>query len=441
MQATDRGGSVTREAPAAPGEHPVRVFVSSAIDEELKPWRVAALSTVHAFPRLSAWAFEYAPPSSELVEESYLRKVRESEFVLWLVGSVTPAAVEAEVREAVAGRKHLLAFLLPCPARDARTRKLLAETRVKWFPIGSIEDFPGVLDAALWDEIARALRDAPGLAPLAQLDRMRRDAKGRCIALWARAGIDPLEAERWASDRSIPHLPSRLQGTETMGLAALVGGMGAGKSLCAERWLHNCLLHSAENPTAPIPVYIAADCLGVPLIDAIRECARDLGHVDAQGANVMLDDLSRCDVVRADRILEHARQVVSTLPDTSVLITSRPIPGLVTADLDWAIPMEPLDEEAALGVVRRAHGGDIAHIRFHAWAPSLREAIRWPLFAVLTGVYLRENKVASRVTYSELLAFLVNWSLRRLGASRFAAIQLLRRLAALSLETKGSLVP
>jgi hypothetical protein len=100
---TDGGISVSREPPTTPGEHPVRVFVSSAIDEEFKPWRAAAVRTIEAYPGLTPWAFECAPPSSEDVVNSYIRMVRESEFLLWLVGSETPTAVEAEVREAMAG--------------------------------------------------------------------------------------------------------------------------------------------------------------------------------------------------------------------------------------------------------------------------------------------------------------------------------------------------
>jgi hypothetical protein len=156
---------------------------------------------------------------------------------------------------------------------------------------------------------------------------------------------------------------------------------------------------------------------------------------------VVLEDLSRCDDVRAGRILEQAHQVSAFLPTTTILITSRPIPAVTAADRDSAIAMDPLDEEESLEVVRRAHGGDISRVRYRDWSPSLREAIRWPLFAILTGVYLRENDLVTRITYSELLTFLIERSLGLTAASRYAATSLLRRLAALSLESRDSLVP
>lgn len=412
------------------------------MDNDMEAWRVATVDALQSVPYLFAWAFEFTPPSSEAVDTAYLRKVRESHFVLWLVGSRTTTPVRNEVREAVANRKRLLVFRLPCAERDAETLDLLEETPTKWSSeLGSIEDFRAVLRNAIGDEVFRALREVPGLAPLAYYDRLGRESRARCASRWVTAGIDRSEALRWASDPAVPRLPSRLRDGVAMGLVTLLGSMGAGKSLCADRWLQQCTSRSAEDRGAPVPIYLEADNVSLPLLDAIRVAARDLGIVDAQGANVVLEDLSRCDDVRASRILEQARQVSTFLPTTTVLITSRPIPGVLTTDRDSAIPIDPLDEEGSLEVVRRAHGSDISHVRYRDWSPSLREAIRWPLFAILTGIYLRENRVVSRITYSELLTFLVNRSLGPKAASRHAATRLLRKLAALSLESRDSLVP
>jgi hypothetical protein len=412
------------------------------MDDEMKAWRVAAVEALQPVPYLFTWAFEFTPPSSEAVDTAYLRKVRESQFVLWLAGASTTTPVRNEVSEALRTHRRLLVFRLPFEERDAATLALLEATPEKWSPeLDSIEEFQTVLRDAIADEVVRVLEEVPSLAPLAQYERLGRESRARCASRWVMAGIERSEALAWAGDATVSPLPARLQDRQAMGLLTLVGGMGAGKSLCADRWFQQCVSWSADDHEAPVPVYLEAGDVSLPLLDAIRVGAKDFGDVDVQGANVVLEDLSRCDDVRAGRILEQAHQVSAFLPTTTILITSRPIPAVTAADRDSAIAMDPLDEEESLEVVRRAHGGDISRVRYRDWSPSLREAIRWPLFAILTGVYLRENDLVTRITYSELLTFLIERSLGLTAASRYAATSLLRRLAALSLESRDSLVP
>ena len=423
------------------GEMAVPVFISSVMDDEMQPWRDATVNALESVPYLFTWAFEYTPPSSESVDHAYLRKVRESSLVLWLVGSRTTEPVQREVREALAARVRLLAFRLPCEDRDAETRRLLNETPTKWSPeIRDESEFRDTVQRAVGDEVARAMRGIPALAPVAEYDRLGRESRARCMARWVMAGIEPALAEEWARDRSVASIPSHLRG-QSRGVVALVGGMGAGKSLCGERWLQDRILASAVTPGSPIPVYVRADSLTTLLVDTVRDAASGVGSPDTQGVNVLLDDLSRCSDRQAADVLEQAWQLQSMFPTTTVLITTRPVPGVVPTEGPWVIRAELLDEVQALALIERAYGGDTRRLRHEKWAPSLKDAIRWPLFALLAGVYLRERGAAHSISYSELLSFLIERSLRTTTVSRIAASRLLKTLAARTMESESTRVP
>lgn len=423
------------------GETAAKVFISSVMDDEMQMWRDAATSEFDRLPYLFTWTFERTPPSSESLDVSYLRHVRESVFVVWLVGSQTTPAVRSEVREALAYQRRLLVFRIACASRDAQTTALLAEVDSKWSRVlETVEELQEAIRQTVRDEIARALRDVPGLAPLAELDRVGRESRARCSARWVMLGIQPSQAEKWARDPSIPPLPQPLP-SRSAGVLGLVGGMGAGKSLRAERWLQDRVMDCAEDTSVPLPVYLAADGVSASLSQAVRNATKNLGNVDLRGVNLVLDDLSRCSDQRASVLLEQAWQLASLLPTTTIVVTSRPIPGLMTADASWATAAELTSEQDALALVARACGGDIPHLHHQRWAPSLRAAIRWPLFALLTGLFLRENGAVTRATYSDLLSFLIERSLRTAPASRAAASRLLKKLAVLTVETERAWIP
>jgi hypothetical protein len=200
-------------------------------------------------------------------------------------------------------------------------------------------------------------------------------------------------------------------------------------------------MHSAVTPGSAIPIHIRADTLLGSLISAVREGARPIGSPEVDGVDLVLDDLSRLSDQRAADVVEEALQLNAMFPRSTVLITTRPIPGVVPSEGLRVIQASLMSETDALALLQRACGGDPTRLRQDHWAPSLREAIRWPLFAILAGIYLRENAAAHKATYSELLAFLIERSLRAGTASRVAASQLLRRLAVLTMEREQSRVP
>jgi len=109
------------------GEQPLLVFISSVMRLELASARELAVETFGRAPFLSPWAFEFTPASSEPVDQGYLRKVREADFVVWLVGRDVTQPVQNEIREALRADRRLLVFLLPTDSRDSGTDALLQE--------------------------------------------------------------------------------------------------------------------------------------------------------------------------------------------------------------------------------------------------------------------------------------------------------------------------
>ena len=109
------------------GEFPLRVFISSVMDDELAPVRASVVEAIGRARYLKPWAFEYTPASSESTPDNYLNKVAESDFVIWLAGSRTTQPVADEIRTALRSDRRLLVLRLPADERDKETESLLGE--------------------------------------------------------------------------------------------------------------------------------------------------------------------------------------------------------------------------------------------------------------------------------------------------------------------------
>ena len=85
------------------------------------------------------WAFEYTPASSESAEDAYLKKARDADFLVWLVGSQTTKPVFNEINARITTGRRLLVFKLPAENRDPLTRKLLTTVSgyCKWQNVNS----------------------------------------------------------------------------------------------------------------------------------------------------------------------------------------------------------------------------------------------------------------------------------------------------------------
>lgn len=276
----------------------------------------------------------------------------------------------------------------------------------------------------------------------ARLQELGRTSKGRCIRRWQALGVPRSEAARFADDLSIGAPVLECQPNADTPLRLLVADVGAGKTLMAERLFQASVLRASADPAAPVPVYQEARILVGPLRTAIERVARDLGDPSVQGAAVIIDGVDEAGISRAAELLNDARGLVWTWPNTTIVLTSRPIPLFTAAAIEEAVKVPLLSESQADALIRRVAGRHwTPHIMWQ-WPESVKDAIRRPLFAVLMATYLRDgnNDVLPRST-GELLHSLVERAIDQVSADRIQAEHLLQQLARLSMDRGGGLVP
>ena len=142
-------------------ENDLLVFISSRMNDVMEPARLIAVDAIKRVEFGRPWAFEFTPASSESADDAYLRKVREADFVVWLVGSETTQPVINEINEAIASARKMLVFKLPVNQRDSLTQEMIDQVGIyaKWEEVGSIEDLSKSITEAFSDEIVRAVRN------------------------------------------------------------------------------------------------------------------------------------------------------------------------------------------------------------------------------------------------------------------------------------------
>ena len=142
-------------------ENDLLAFISSRMNDEMEPARIIAVEAIKKVEFGRPWAFEFTPASAETAGDTYLRKVREADIVVWLVGSETTQPVLDEINEAVTYASKLLVFKLPAEQRDFRTHKLLdlIGKYVKWSEVDSIENLSESIRKAVADTVIQAFRN------------------------------------------------------------------------------------------------------------------------------------------------------------------------------------------------------------------------------------------------------------------------------------------
>lgn len=126
--------SPSGKPPLTPGERPLKAFISSVMKEEYQWARDLTVRTFDKVPYLTRWAFEYTPGGYIQADEHYLRHVRESDLVVWLVTRETTEPVKSEVMEALASDRRLWVVLLEKDNMTDDTKELLKRVglRSKW---------------------------------------------------------------------------------------------------------------------------------------------------------------------------------------------------------------------------------------------------------------------------------------------------------------------
>ena len=160
---------------------------------------------------------------------------------------------------------------------------------------------------------------------LNRLETLYQDSRDWCIQRFWFAVSDIDEATNLADDPSIGVLPDELS-LVSGEVVLLVGELGIGKTLLAQRLFQRVIKQAQENEVAPIPIYLESGewKRASSLKQAVESAASGLGDPAIQGAIVILDGLDEVDSVLANQILGKACLLATNWRNTTVVISSRP---------------------------------------------------------------------------------------------------------------------
>jgi hypothetical protein len=417
------------------GERPLMAFVSSVMRPEFQWARDATVAALTRNPTLSPWAFEYTPISSDAADMTYLSKVREADFCIWLVGATTTAPVRNEVAEALSAGIRIWAIMLPATSRDAETTKLISDVRdvAKTGDAADADALHELLALTFSEEVVRALRGRPGRTRLARLEDIGRRSRERMVSRWVAAGLSRALAIVLADDPTIGSPSPLVLPDQARPLSILVGDVGAGKSVYAERALQIALRETQERAGAPIPMFFHARDAKDGLEPVMRLHATQLGDIFQLGVNAVIDGADEIDIDAASHLVEQARELAHALPQTRILITSRPNPAIRVATTPELVKMPLLSDEEASILVGCVSGQAVTPAVQYNWPESIRDAIHRPLFAIAMG--LRGPSGSNPQSTGELLAALVEDVLA--ADVQDQTIPVLKRLATLVTDAQG----
>jgi hypothetical protein len=250
-------------------------------------------------------------------------------------------------------------------------------------------------------------------------------SRGRLVARWVAVGVSPALALSLADDDTVG-APERLgRALPATGLAVLAGDFGSGKSVTGERIYLGDNGAAAADETAPLPVYLIAKSVTGPLLDTVRAAVDRLGNPAQRGLRLVLDGLDEPGQARAAELLDEARALVFTWPQTRVVITTRP--GLPLHREEFTLAYPPLSDEEAVELAEGLGGH-----RNLLWGQSepIRQMLHLPLFLIVAA--LRQQAGAevpkSRGTFLRALVDAALDRNRRPTEGSQAALESLARL-------------
>ena len=416
-------------------ENDVMVFISSVMNNQISRARQIATEVIEEMCFGRPWAFEGTPASSENPSSAYLKKVQEADFVVWLVGSETTQPVIDEINACIAAGRRLLAFKLPAQTRDSHTDSLLHTVRAyaKWKEVDSLEDLKGHIRAAFADEVVRALRD-PAVPVRAQALRRERDwSFSFCKTAFRALGVEDGLARELSCD---PDIGAVLE-VNAPGLSILVGPQGSGKTLAVHRLYQRTIDLHLEDASTPFPVLLEARDVHVSLREAIDQKCR--GHADpyVQHVMVLIDSLDEKGISDARSLLREMETLVEANRRAIVLAATRPLPGLVFNETTRKVP--PLGADKVATLVQRIVGHETKMLNPRYLRASIRESAKYPLFAIMTAVWLSENEGLPNLSGHALVRALVEAAARETSGNSEEVDRSLQMLAA-ALTTRGTRV-
>ncbi len=267
---------------------------------------------------------------------------------------------------------------------------------------------------------------------------MSRLSRARSIDRWQAAGLSRDMAIQFADDPSVGVPIPEYRPNADRPLLVLVADLGAGKSLIGERLYQAAIELARSIPDAPVPIFLEAEECAGKLRQTVKEQAAGIGDVRYLGASVVIDGADEMGI-GAEGLLRECRILVNLWPNTTVVITSRPMSAFASDQCqNERVDVRPLSQEEAIALIQRLTG--IQQLNLFGWPASIRDAVRRPLFAILLSIHLQNIQGLTPQSTGELLTYLVERALGHKAVNVALANTLLRRLAVLSTDQAGRFI-
>ena len=367
-------------------ESDLLIFISR-VTNELKSTRQAAKDTVLALPFAQPWLFEDSPASSESPSAVYLRKVKEADIVIWLIGRETSKPVVEEINVCMSEGHPLLAFKLPFLNRDEQTQKLISEVGgyAKWKEIGHASELSEEISVALYDEVVRRFRNPESPTRQRKLTELGSLSIARTKQMWISIGVPDDLVEELSGDHSVGDAIGPLG----PGLHMIVGDQGIGKTLAAERLFQRSVRNALEDSSQPFPLIVNARDLREPLNEYVDRLTNGHSLPSVQGSFTLIDGVDEVGVSEANALIQQAAAYANASPKSVIVVTARPLPGL--NGLGERVEMPHLDSDQMTDLIARIAGRRLKPHVMHTWSQSTQDAARRPLFSVMIGIVLRRD--------------------------------------------------
>ena len=261
------------------------------------------------------------------------------------------------------------------------------------------------------DTVDRTLGREPSRQLL--LEQSLADSRSRVAVGLVAAGVDSIEAVALAE--ALPSRRSLPEGTMAPGTVhVMVAPVGAGKSVVAEGAFQQAVLVALDDPAA-LPIWLGSRTItNASLFDQVRDRMLRLGNPDPSYLTLIVDGLDELDTEHAARLLDESRVLAATY-HAAVLLTTRPLPLPVRPEESVDLPQ--LSTAEVVSLVSLGAGRELRDWDLAKWPSSIREAASLPLFALLTGLWLRDNPYVPTTT-AELVDHLVDRALKGKGDPR-----------------------
>ena len=414
-------------------ESDLLVFISSRQNDEMKWAREEAEKVIDEFPNCRPWAFEDMPASSQATREYYIGNADKADFVIWLVGQDTSQPVVDEIQTCMSVKGKLLAFMLPAKSRDELTEKLIQDVSgyAKWRNVDTLDELGNHIRSSLSDEINNQIHNPVPLGRDNRLKILSQESIARCKRSWTTLGVPDTIASELAQDRSVGNKLSQ----PTQGVQIVVGAQGVGKSLAVQRLLQDSIEAALQDASRPFPVFVKASNLDKPLAEYIESVTLGYAFPSVQGVLVIIDGLDEVGKDLANRIIDDVIPYAEANSRVTVVLTTRPLPGL--DEVEQQVNLPGLDEKMALSLISKVAGRTVQHSDLWNLTKSIQDVATVPLFAVMIGTELRNDPYISWVAPSQLVDRFARRTLNETGVHKEEVDELLQDLAVKTVHSGG----